>query len=109
MNIGVIFGQMLVLLVMMLVGCLVYRWGWLNAESAGRISKLVVNVFNPVLVVNSVLGHSRQEGGNGFFQNIGFVFAYFVILILFSTLIPRSFMSPRSGVAVTPSSCASGK
>ena len=56
MDIGIIFGQMLVLLTMMLVGAFVYKKKWLGEEGSANISKLVVNVFNPILVISGVLG-----------------------------------------------------
>ena len=65
MRIGIAFGQMLVLLAMMAVGFFCYKKGWMTEESAGHLSKLVVNVFNPVLVVNGVLGQSSADAGNG--------------------------------------------
>ena len=88
MDMGVVFGQMLVLLAMMLVGYLVYKKGWLDDTSGGRLSKLVVNVFNPILVINGVLGQSSQDGGNKVLQNLGFVLFYFVLIILVSILLP---------------------
>ena len=44
MDIGIIFGQMLVLLAMMLLGAFVYKKNWIGKEGEGNISKLVVNV-----------------------------------------------------------------
>lgn len=86
MNVGVIFGQMLVLLAMMLIGYFSYRKAWITDDMSQRLSKLVVNVFNPVLVVNGVLG---QSGGNksGIGLNVLFVTGYFILLILFSYVI----------------------
>ncbi|MBO5070080.1 MAG: AEC family transporter [Roseburia sp.] len=88
MDIGVIFGQMLVLFAMMMVGYFAYKGGWLDDASTGRISKLVVNVFNPILVVNGVLGQSSQYGGNKVLHNMVFVLFYFVLIVFISVLIP---------------------
>ena len=88
MNIGVIFGQMLVLFAMMLVGYFAYKGGWLDAAATGKLSKLVVNVFNPLLVVNGVLGQSNQVGGNTVLQNMAFVFFYFALVFIPGLLIP---------------------
>ena len=54
MDIGIIFGQMLVLLTMMLTGAFVYKKKWLGEEGTANISKLVVNVFNPLLVIGGL-------------------------------------------------------
>lgn len=88
MDIGVIFGQMLVLFAMMMVGYFAYKGGWLDDASSGRLSKLVVNVFNPILVVNGVLGQNSKDGGNRVLQNMAFVLFYFVFIIIISILIP---------------------
>lgn len=88
MNIGVIFGQMLVLLAMMAVGYLCYVKKWITEESSGHFSKLVVNVFNPVLVVNGVLGHKSSEAGSNIGFNIAFIIGYFVILLLIGFVMP---------------------
>lgn len=87
MDAGVILGQMLVLLAMMLIGYFSYCKEWITDDMSQRLSKLVVNVFNPILVVNGVLG---QESGNesGLITvNIFLVIVYFLILILFSYVI----------------------
>ena len=88
MSIGIIFGQMLVLLAMMAVGYFCYKKGWVTDETAGHLSKLVVNVFNPILVVNGVLGQNSADAGNGVAWNIMFIVVYFVILMLISYVIP---------------------
>lgn len=88
MNIGVIFSQMLVLLAMMAVGFWCYKKKWITDESSGHFSKLVVNVFNPILVVNGVLGQNSSEAGSYIGWNIVFIIAYFVILALLGVLMP---------------------
>lgn len=88
MDIGIIFGQMLVLLAMMMIGYFAYRAKWIDESSAGHLSKLVVNVFNPILVINGVLGQNSGGGGEKIIQNIVLVIAYFGILVAVSILIP---------------------
>lgn len=87
MNIGVIFGQMLVLLAMMAVGFWCYKKRWITEETSGQISKLVVNIFNPILVVNGVLGQNSSEAGNNLGYNIAFIILYFIILCIMGKLI----------------------
>lgn len=88
MNIGVIFGQMLVLLAMMAVGFFCYKKGWVTDETAGHLSKLVVNVFNPILVVNGVLGKSSADAGANVAWNILFVVLYFALLMVVGMVLP---------------------
>lgn len=87
MDVGIIFGQMLVLFAMMLIGYFVYRKQWIAADTAGSLSKMVVNVFNPILVINGVLGQNRGAGMDNIRINLLFIILYFVVLILYSFLI----------------------
>jgi len=88
MNIGIIFGQMLVLLSMMAVGFFCYKKGWVTDETAGHLSKLVVNVFNPILVVNGVLGQSSADAGSNVAWNVAFMLVYFIVLIVIGGFLP---------------------
>lgn len=88
MNTGVVFGQMLVLLSMMAVGFWCYKKGWITDESSGHFSKLVVNVFNPVLVVNGVLGQNSSAAGGNIGYNLMFIVLYFGLLCVVGLLMP---------------------
>lgn len=82
MDIGVILGQMLVLFAMMLTGTYVYNKKWLTEEGANCVSKLVVNVFNPLLVVSGVLGDTDAISADKIVGNVKLVFLYYVIAIV---------------------------
>lgn len=96
MNTGVIFGQMLVLFAMMAVGFWCYKKKWITEETSGQLSKLVVNVFNPVLVVNGVLGQSSSAAGSNIGFNIAFILLYFVILCITGILM-LLILKPQEG------------
>lgn len=88
MNVGIIFGQMLVLLAMMAVGFFCYKKNWVSDETAGHLSKLVVNVFNPILVVNGVLGQNSTDAGNNVAWNVVLIVVYFALLMIVGLLLP---------------------
>lgn len=88
MDIGVIFGQMLVLLAMMAVGYFSYKKSWVTDDTAGHLSKLVVNIFNPILVVNGVLGQNSVAAGANIGWNIFFIVLYFVLLLIAGIFLP---------------------
>ena len=88
MSIGVVLGQMLVLLAMMAVGFFAYKKEWVTDETAGHLSKMVVNVFNPILVVNGVLGQDSSQAGSNVAWNIGFILFYFVLLVVIGSFMP---------------------
>lgn len=84
MSIFVVIQQMLVLLVMMLIGYLVFRIGWLDANACSKMSKIVVNVLNPCLMVYGVLGKEARLDGSMLGQTLLLVAVYFSILVLLS-------------------------
>ena len=88
MSVGVVFGQMLVLLAMMVVGFFAYKKNWVTDETAGHFSKLVVNIFNPILVVNGVLGQNGADAGSNVVWNLAFIVGYFVILVILGYCMP---------------------
>lgn len=87
MNVFVIFGQMFVLFAMMMIGYFTYRGKWVNDDTSARLSKLVVNVFNPVLVVNGVLGQNDSADSQKVISNLVLIILYFAILIVLSFII----------------------
>lgn len=84
MNVFVVIQQMLVLLVMMLVGYIVFRIGWLDGNACSRMSKIVVNVLNPCLMVYGVLGKDVHLDGSMLGQTLVLVVIYFGVLVLLS-------------------------
>ena len=96
MDIGVIFGQMLVLLAMMALGYFSYKKSWVTDDTAGHLSKLVVNIFNPILVVNGVLGQNSADAGADVVWNILFMVLYFVILLVVGFLLPALLRPEKS-------------
>lgn len=84
MNMFVVIQQMLVLLVMMLIGYIVFRIKWLDANACSRMSKIVVNVLNPCLMVYGVLGKEAHLEGSMLFQTLILVVIYYTALILIS-------------------------
>ena len=96
MDIGVIFGQMLVLLAMMLLGAFVYKKNWIGKEGEGNISKLVVNVLNPFLVVSGVLGDTDAISQDKILGNLQLVVLYYVIAIVFGVLLAWALHPPKN-------------
>lgn len=84
MNIFVVMQQMLVLLVMMLIGYIIFRIGWLDDNACSRMSKIVVNVLNPCLMVYGVLGKEVRLDSSMLGQTLVLVVIYFGILVLLS-------------------------
>lgn len=84
MDIFVIIQQMLVLLAMMLVGFIVFRIRWLDDNACSKMSKIVVNVLNPCLMINGVLGGGARLEGSMLVQTLILVVVYYGTLVLLS-------------------------
>lgn len=84
MDIFVIVQQMLVLLCMMILGIIACKVNWIDDYSYGKLSKIVVNILNPCLMISGIMGKDAKPDGTSIVQNIILVFAYFALLILVS-------------------------
>ena len=62
MSAFIVLQQMLVLFVMMAIGYILWKIHWLDEDSCKGISKLVVNVFNPLLLIASIVGYDFKSG-----------------------------------------------
>lgn len=80
----IILQQMLVLFGMMLVGYFCYKINWIDDHTYGKLSKIVVNVLNPLLVIDGVLGKNTGEDLNKLAINFGMMILYFIFLIIIS-------------------------
>lgn len=87
MDIMVLLGQMLVLFVMIGIGFYIYRNKWVNDESAAHISRIVVNIFNPMLVLSAVMNDSVDIDATKLMTNLKLVVFYYILSILFSFVI----------------------
>lgn len=87
MNIQIILARMLMLFAMMLIGYLIWKLRWLEESANQQLSRLVVNIFNPLLVIDGVLGKSAQGTPGLLLQNVGFVLFFYLFMILFSFVI----------------------
>lgn len=80
----IILQQMLVLFGMMLVGYFCYKIDWIDDYTYGKLSKIVVNILNPLLVIDGVLGKNTGEDLNKLGINFGMMIIYFIFLIIIS-------------------------
>ena len=87
MNSLTVFFQMMVLFAMMVLGYVVRKKNILNKDASARLSSLVVNLFNPILIVNSVLVGADGTTHENMLSNFAMIFLYFAILIVFSILV----------------------
>lgn len=78
----IVLKQMLVLFAMMAIGMFLWKKQWIDENSQKSISKLVVNIFNPLLVINSIAGYDFDNSAIDIGQNMVFVGVYFLLFFL---------------------------
>ena len=87
----IVFEQMLVILLLIVTGYVVKKLHMVSSESKKTMSTLVVNVFNPALIISSVLGD--PEG-----RDTGLVLAVFAVAAgMFAALIITGKILSRIG------------
>lgn len=86
MNVQIILSQMLMLFAMMLIGYFLWKKQWLDEPANQKLSKIVVNIFNPMLVVYGVLGKSSGKDMGLVVQNLCLMLLFYLLLIVFGIL-----------------------
>lgn len=85
----VIFQKLLVLFGFMLIGSFGYRKKWISDQSGSQISGLIVNVFNPALIISGVTGAQGQGSWSLVLTNLVMAVILFAVLIGISPLFVR--------------------
>lgn len=80
----IILQQMLVLFSMMIVGFFCYKKDWIDDHSYSKMSKIVVNIMNPLLVIDGVLSKDNDGDWHKLLLNLLMVVIYFTILVIIS-------------------------
>ena len=73
MSAMIVLQQMLVLFAMMAIGMFLWKKQWIDEKGQKSISKLVVNIFNPLLLINSIAGYDFANAAVDIGQNLIFV------------------------------------
>jgi len=71
---------------MMLVGYFVWKREWMNETSYAHLSKIVVNICNPMLVVAGVLGKDKADAGALLLQDILLVILCYGLLTILGVI-----------------------
>ena len=81
MNFFVVLQQMLALFAMIFIGFYAYKVHWVTQDTSDRLSKLLVNILNPALLINGVLDKTVVAKKDLMLENLFYIFLYFVLLI----------------------------
>lgn len=100
MNIFLVAQQMLILFSLMAAGFLLRKIHWIDEAGASRLSFLVVNLFNPFLVISSVFGKTLSSTGTVFWENLILIFLFYLILFAAGLLFVFAVRADSSEAAV---------
>lgn len=76
----IILQQMLVLFAMMVIGYFCYKKDWIDENAHGKLSKIVVNIMNPMLIIKGVLNQDTGSDYRKILMNLFLIGIYFLIL-----------------------------
>lgn len=68
---------MFMLFAMMLIGYVIWKRNWMDENAYQKLSRIVVNIFNPVLVIYGVAGKSSAGNTGLLLQNLMFVVLFY--------------------------------
>lgn len=86
MNTLLLFFQMLMLFSMMVTGFIAFKKSVFDGIGQHQISKIVVNVLNPCLMISAIAGDRPEESAKLALQNFLASLAFYIIFILASYL-----------------------
>lgn len=89
MNTLIVLQQMIVLFAIMMVGYFCYKKSWLDKNAYEKLSKIVVNIMNPMLIINGVINKDAGNDYGKIIQNLILMAVYFVLLIGLSFLVVK--------------------
>lgn len=91
----IVFNQMLVLFVLMFTGYLCFKKHYITESSARSMASLVVNVFNPLLIVSGVLERPKDASNHDVLIMVMIACAMYFFLIILAPLLNRILCVPK--------------
>ena len=64
MSAVIVLQQMLVLFSMIAIGVFLWKKNWIDVKGQKALSKMVVNIFNPLLLIYSISGYDFEKSTN---------------------------------------------
>lgn len=84
----ILLERMSVLFIMVVIGIVSYRKGILDDQACGKITTLIVNILNPMIIISGVLGANIEEDTQ-ITGNLFLVILMYILLIVLSYLYVR--------------------
>ncbi|MDE5818664.1 MAG: AEC family transporter [Lachnospiraceae bacterium] len=96
MDIQIILHQLITLFLLMGTGFLLFRLGFLNTEFNRTLTRLLINVTMPFLIIDSVLQLTQRAPVSTVFLVLAAAVVLYLILPLFGYLIARLLFVPKA-------------
>ncbi len=90
----IVFNQMLVLFILMLTGYLCFKKQYITQTSMQSLASLVVNVFNPLLIVSGVLEKPKDSANHDLLIIFSIACAMYFFLIIITPLMNKILRVP---------------
>lgn len=87
--------QMLVLFIIMLLGYICFKKGFINQASAKTLSFIVVNIANPAMILSGSVNSSGNIQGQELLLTVVIAIIMYVVLILLGFLLPILLKTPK--------------
>ena len=95
MDTSVILNQMIILFIMIFIGYFLFKAGIITPEFNRLLTKLILNLTMPCLILNSVLQSSGDRNYKTVLLVFGIAIAMYIILPIISTIIIKLFHFPK--------------
>lgn len=85
----IILQKLIMLFCFIFIGYYGFKRSWITKDGTSSLSKLIVNVFNPALMLSTALCNTDRPSNDLVIQNIILVVVFFSSLIILSPLVAR--------------------
>ncbi len=85
----IILQKLVVLFCFIFVGYYAFKRSWVTKDGSAQVSRLVVNVFNPALVLATAVCNTKRPSVEFLVQNIILMLIFYLGLILVSPIVAR--------------------
>lgn len=99
-NSFIIFQKLLVLFGFMFIGYFSYKRKWITDHTESQLSGLVVNIFNPALIISGVISSSTNGNLKMVIMDLFLAMLLFAILIVISPLFVRILRVKKSEINI---------
>lgn len=92
--------QMMVLFIMMILGYVCYKKGFIDLSASKTLSFIVVNIANPAMILSGSVSSTGNIQGKELLQTVVIAIVMYAVLMLLGMLVPILLKVPKDNVGV---------